>query len=156
MNSLAQTRRSQLQKWFKNRAIPTSEKSYISQLLSGKSSFGEKAARRLEVAYGMGDGYLDGRRGVTQAVAGEAREEHGLSTDEQTLLSQYRAASPRWRLAITLLSMVSTSDSQDEVAGMVNMVIAKVAGTTPDKIRYASDKRVKEVLGDAPHVARAK
>ncbi len=31
----------------------------MSQLMSGKASFGEKAARRLEQNYGMGDKYLD-------------------------------------------------------------------------------------------------
>lgn len=52
-------RRMRLRQWFEKRSIPPKEKSFISQLLTGKSSFGEKAARRLEVDYGMGDRYLD-------------------------------------------------------------------------------------------------
>lgn len=56
---LVSTRRARLREFFKNRGIPPKEKSYISQLMSGKSSFGERAARRLERDYGMGSGYLD-------------------------------------------------------------------------------------------------
>ncbi len=52
-------RRSQLKKWFSSHKIPEKEKSYISQLISGKSSFGEKAARRLEKDYKMPPKYLD-------------------------------------------------------------------------------------------------
>lgn len=55
----AENRRSRLKLWFSSRAIPEREKSYLSQLLNGKASFGEKAARRLERDYRMGDGYLD-------------------------------------------------------------------------------------------------
>ena len=56
---ITETRRAQLRKWFENRSIPSKEKSYLSQLMSGKASFGEKAARRLEQAYGMDEFYLD-------------------------------------------------------------------------------------------------
>ncbi len=52
-------RRSRLKQWFLNKSIPEKEKSYLSQLMSGKASFGEKAARRLEQTYEMGSGYLD-------------------------------------------------------------------------------------------------
>lgn len=52
-------RRSRLSEWFSTRSIPEREKSYISQLINRKASFGERAARRLERDYGMGSGYLD-------------------------------------------------------------------------------------------------
>lgn len=52
-------RRARLADWFKDRSIPPKEKSYISQLVNKKSPFGEKAARRLEDQYGMGERYLD-------------------------------------------------------------------------------------------------
>lgn len=55
----AEIRRERLREWFAVRSVPPREKSYISQLLSGKASFGERAARRLEREYGMGDRYLD-------------------------------------------------------------------------------------------------
>lgn len=55
----ADIRRQNLKTWFTSRSIPPAEKSYISQLMSGTASFGEKAARRLEDTYGMGLGYLD-------------------------------------------------------------------------------------------------
>jgi len=53
------TRRQNLKIWFETHSIPPSEKSYISQLINGKASFGEKAARRLEETYGMDKFYLD-------------------------------------------------------------------------------------------------
>lgn len=57
---IAQTRRARLKAWFKERTLPADEKSYLSQLITGKaSSFGEKAARRLERTYDMPPGYLD-------------------------------------------------------------------------------------------------
>ena len=52
-------RRLKLKLWFETRGIPKEEKSYISQLLSGKAPFRERAARRLEKDYGMGEYYLD-------------------------------------------------------------------------------------------------
>jgi hypothetical protein len=57
---IADIRRAQLKKWFEQRTIPPKEKSYLSQLMTGTASFGERAARRLEADYGMGAGYLDG------------------------------------------------------------------------------------------------
>lgn len=57
---IAEIRRARLAAWFKNRTLPADEKSYLSQLITGKaSSFGEKAARRLEKTYGMPSGFLD-------------------------------------------------------------------------------------------------
>jgi phage repressor protein C with HTH and peptisase S24 domain len=55
----ATIRRLQLRAWFEHRTLPEKEKSYLSQLINGKSSFGEKAARRIELDYGMNPGYLD-------------------------------------------------------------------------------------------------
>ncbi|PAU12027.1 hypothetical protein BTQ04_18930 [Escherichia coli] len=52
-------RRLRLKEWFKDRTLPPKEKSYLSQLMSGKATFGEKAARRIEQTYGMPGGYLD-------------------------------------------------------------------------------------------------
>jgi hypothetical protein len=52
-------RRAKLRQWFAARSIPAKEKSYISQLLKEGNSFGERAARRLEQTYGMGEMYLD-------------------------------------------------------------------------------------------------
>lgn len=54
----AEIRRKQLKKWFKN-GMPVKDKSYFSQLINGKASFGEKAASRIEAEYGMPYGYLD-------------------------------------------------------------------------------------------------
>lgn len=56
---IADKRRKKLKDWFDSNPIPASEKSYISQLMNGKASFGEKAARRLEITYEMPKYYLD-------------------------------------------------------------------------------------------------
>ncbi|MBO1811021.1 S24 family peptidase [Serratia ureilytica] len=54
-----ENRRERLRAWFANKVLPASEKSYLSQLMTGKASFGERAARRLENSYGMPKGFLD-------------------------------------------------------------------------------------------------
>lgn len=59
LTDVTSTRRQKLRIWFSANPIPKEEKSYLSQLLSGKASFGERAARRLESEYGMPAGYLD-------------------------------------------------------------------------------------------------
>lgn len=55
---IQEIRRSNLRRWTEAHGVPSKEKSYFSQLLGG-TSFGERAARRLEADYGMGDRYLD-------------------------------------------------------------------------------------------------
>lgn len=57
--NIADNRRQKLKEWFSSRSIPEGEKSYISQLINGKASFGEKAARRLEATYCMPIKFLD-------------------------------------------------------------------------------------------------
>lgn len=52
-------RRKRLAKFFEGSSRPETEKSLLSQLINGKAPFREKVARRLEVTYGMGSGYLD-------------------------------------------------------------------------------------------------
>lgn len=56
---IAAVRRENLAKFFANGPMPPDKKSYFSQLFSGKAPFGEKAARKLEIDYNMGIGYLD-------------------------------------------------------------------------------------------------
>ncbi|ECE1929299.1 hypothetical protein V9J34_001344 [Salmonella enterica] len=55
---IKEIRRLRLKEWFNGKMLPKKDQSYISQVLNGKG-MGEKAARRLEVDYGMPDGYLD-------------------------------------------------------------------------------------------------
>lgn len=56
---MTDNRRARLKEWFADKTLPTKEKSYLSQLMGGKASFGEKAARRIESTYSMPAGYLD-------------------------------------------------------------------------------------------------
>lgn len=58
--TLTEIRRENLKVWFSDKVMPEKDRSYISQLISGKTqSFGEKAARRLEAENGMPEFYLD-------------------------------------------------------------------------------------------------
>lgn len=69
-------RKEKLRAWVREHGTPLSEKSFFSQLLSPESSFGERAARRLEAQYGMGDRYLDttdARTATVGATKAEAR-----------------------------------------------------------------------------------
>jgi phage repressor protein C with HTH and peptisase S24 domain len=52
-------RRANLRGWVQQNGAPSKEKSYFSQVLSGTSPIGERAARRLERDYRMGEGFLD-------------------------------------------------------------------------------------------------
>lgn len=56
---IQEIRRENLRSWVKKNGAPRGEKSYFSQLLSGIASMGERAARRLEKDYRMGEGFLD-------------------------------------------------------------------------------------------------
>jgi hypothetical protein len=67
MKNIAETRRANLERWLTTNAIPRAEKSLFSQLRKD-GSFGERVARRLELQYGMGDGFLD----EPEAVSGVA------------------------------------------------------------------------------------
>jgi SOS-response transcriptional repressor LexA len=67
--NISENRRIKLKEWFSSRSIPEGEKSYISQLINGKASFGEKAARRLEVTYCMPIGFLDSAENKTQEIS---------------------------------------------------------------------------------------
>jgi hypothetical protein len=52
-------RRENLKAWVARHGVPPKERSYFSQLMLGTTSIGERAARRIEVSYKMGVGYLD-------------------------------------------------------------------------------------------------
>lgn len=56
---ISDIRRLRLREWLKDRSLPEKERSYFSQLLTGKAPFGVRAARRLERDYKMGEMYLD-------------------------------------------------------------------------------------------------
>ena len=59
-NTLTLIRRDNLKKWFSDKVVPEKDRSYVSQLISGKTpSFGEKAARRLKMENNMPAFYLD-------------------------------------------------------------------------------------------------
>lgn len=57
--TIQEIRRANLRAWVQQNGAPSKEKSYFSQVLSGTAPIGERAARRLERDYRMGEGYLD-------------------------------------------------------------------------------------------------
>ena len=68
--SIQDTRRANLRAWVQQHGAPTKEKSYFSQILSGTSPIGERAARRLERDYRMGEGFLDAENsGAAEVVS---------------------------------------------------------------------------------------
>ncbi|MDD6911279.1 S24 family peptidase [Actinobacillus minor] len=79
--TIQDTRRHNLELWFKrpDQRIRPKDKSYISQLLNGKTTFGERAARRLEEDYDMPEGALDVNHG---------EDSTGLSRSELDKLNQ--------------------------------------------------------------------
>jgi hypothetical protein len=89
-----ENRRQKLKEWFKTRSIPTSEKSYISQLLKGTSSFGEKAAIRLEELLGMPDGFLD-------STIGEGVQDPNITDVLQIMTSTDEEGRLRVKLAVS-------------------------------------------------------
>lgn len=61
-------------------------------------------------------------------------------SDEQELLENYRSATGRWRTALVLMSRLRGDDEQDDAAGSMVTVLAKIAKDP------ASNERVKESL----------
>jgi hypothetical protein len=93
----ADIRRENLKIWLANHEVPQKEKSYFSQLKSGSASFGEKAARRLEVKYNMGTGYLDKplpeKNGKAKDHLGDLLTSDPQKGIEDVLLNCFRACS---------------------------------------------------------------
>lgn len=108
-------RKARLRIAFPKGKLPAKEKNYFAQLMRGASTFGEKAARRIETEYGLPKFWLDqplteeesantehegttpgdGEEGPrpTAAVSQEMMMVQ-ISVDEVNLVSLYRAASP--------------------------------------------------------------
>lgn len=106
-------RRVRLKAWYANRSLPEREKSYISQLINGKASFGEKAARRLERDYGMPEHYLDSHDNQTiqQHRAEYITDLVKVQTGEEaSLLVAYRLKSRAEQKMILKLLDVHISD----------------------------------------------
>ncbi len=82
---IKEIRRKRLKEWFSDKPLPEKDRSYLSQLINGKSSFGEKAAARIENDYRMPIGYLSNpSKEINDAII--------IIQDrrEQTLLSLFR------------------------------------------------------------------
>lgn len=74
-------------------------------------------------------------------VFGEA----ALMSDERELLQNYRHAKGRWQAALLLMSRLQGDPEQDEAAGTMTSVLAKIAKDP------ASNERVKETLLTSRH-----
>lgn len=72
-----------------------------------------------------------------------------LDQNERTLLLSFRKAEPRWQLALRLLAALATPD-QVEVAGDINMVVARLVGMKPKDLKYPKDTVAEKKLGLPP------
>lgn len=73
-NAITKVRRENLKKWFSDKTVPEKDRSFVSQLISGKTpSFGEKAARRLENENNMPPFYLDTPQS-TESITSNVKE----------------------------------------------------------------------------------
>ena len=90
---IQEIRRENLRSWVKKNGTPRSEKSYFSQLLSGIATMGERAARRLEENYRMGEGFLDtqAEKGANLAFHKEPETDRSTSWPFTTPYDQYEA-----------------------------------------------------------------
>lgn len=109
----ASVRRANLKQWIEKYGTPPAEKSYFSQLING-ASFGEKAARRIERDYKMGEGYLD----RPLVLEGESTAKHEVPPPERMelswvtyrelrLLTQFREATERGKETIDMAAEVA-------------------------------------------------
>lgn len=99
---ISDIRRARLKKFFEGKSLGE-EKSYLSQLINSHGSFGEKAARRLEKTYGMGDKYLDQPLdGVKESKpVAVAEQADSIDADELLeLITLYRQATKNGRSQI--------------------------------------------------------
>lgn len=83
---IREIRRQRLKEWFADKPLPKKEMSYISQLINGKSSFGERAAARIENDYGMPGGYLS----QPYAASDSSQPTVVLDEQEERLITLFR------------------------------------------------------------------
>lgn len=67
-----------------------------------------------------------------------------LLVDEREMLESYRAAGPRWKVALRYMAKLHANDDQEELAEGVNVLLAKIAA------QPVADQRVEEALGKVP------
>lgn len=85
--------------------------------LKSTGSFGEKVARRLEVQYRMGDGYLDTPNAEVQqaGVVADPLKLTAETADEMRLLAVYRMCDDRGRRQINSLVEILASQIKPSV-----------------------------------------
>ncbi|AWX14815.1 transcriptional regulator [Mergibacter septicus] len=97
--TLTKIRRENLKRWFSDKVVPEKDRSYVSQLISGKTpSFGEKAARRLESENGMPKFYLDSSHNEESKLDSNIKEIGSFDLwDRNTPISDDEFAVPFYR-----------------------------------------------------------
>lgn len=77
----------------------------------------------------------------------------GLDQQQQDLIERYNRSDPRWQLSLRLLAYVATDMApikQNEVAGMVNVIIARAAEKAPQDINPVKSRKVSKAYGHVP------
>jgi hypothetical protein len=124
-------RRANLLKWTQSHSVPPKEKSYFSQLLGG-ASFGERAARRLERDYGMGDGELDR---TSDDVTVDAHGKHGPGVSLLLKVVEGRDDREIMRIAQALKVLLGASEHcTDAVLDDAEAVIAPPPRRRRDRV----------------------
>ena len=55
----------------------------------------------------------------------------GIAKDERELLEKYRGAGQRWKISLRYMAGLREESEQEEVAGGVNVLLAKILGDRP-------------------------
>lgn len=130
---IAETRRARLREWFSEGPMPAEEKSYLSQLINGKASFGERAARRLEKTYGMGDGFLDKKIEAVKEESASYSAEKGNTKFANTMVKSKAAslissASPRSKQNLEkIIQAASDGRLSEEDISLLNTIAERIA-----------------------------
>lgn len=120
----------------------------------GENRPGVEARTALAKVFGKTDAYIEFGITPNPAPANALREPgvryDALPEEERQLLERYRRSPPRWQLSMRLLAMVAAED-MDEVAGSVNVVLAKVFAKRASDIKPVPDERVEAALATSRH-----
>lgn len=123
-------------------ALPESNASYLSQLLSGHRSFGERAARKLEKACRRPAGWLDVSPVAAEEVPPIRFDKHmiaKLSVEERTLIEDF--------ISLIVKRNEQSSPSKSRVSGAVTSAPSeRIARSAKKPIResaYNKDERSK-------------
>lgn len=145
---IQEIRRANLMRWLETHSAPTREKSLFSQL-KGTGSFGERVARRLEIDYGMGVGFLDTEPDVNSP---NKRQIPSLSPEAKNLVLMIERADGRGDPSRKILSHMSAILELAESMGDPHNARAVPTSSRSDALTSSSE--AEELLESVPRSER--